>query len=120
MSFLSTNKNYKRLYSAPLDVTSVFDTKSELDEYLNNPTAYVGQVISCKETDLVYLIKSDKTLLEIGKKEEPVIQNGMMIHSASDDKYYYYDNSTIIRPCTHRSGSGRRKNNRWYHHPRFG
>ena len=91
MSFLSTNKNYKRLYSAPLDVTSVFDTKSELDEYLNNPTAYVGQVISCKETDLVYLIKSDKTLLEIGKKEEPVIQNGMMIHSASDDKYYYYD-----------------------------
>ena len=93
MSFLSTNKNYKRLYSAPLDVTSVFDTKSELDEYLNNPTAYVGQVISCKETDLVYLIKSDKTLLEIGKKEEPVIQNGMMIHSASDDKYYYYDNA---------------------------
>lgn len=93
MSFLSTNKNYKRLYSAPLDITSVFDTKSELDEYLNNPTAYVGQVISCKETDLVYLIKSDKTLLEIGKKEEPVIQNGMMIHSASDDKYYYYDNA---------------------------
>ena len=93
MSFLSTNKNYKRLYSAPLDVTSVFDTKSELDEYLSNPTAYVGQVISCKETDLVYLIKSDKTLLEIGKKEEPVIQNGMMIHSASDDKYYYYDNA---------------------------
>ena len=93
MSFLSTNKNYKRLYSAPLDVTSVFDTKSELDAYLSNPTAYVGQVISCKETDLVYLIKSDKTLLEIGKKEEPVIQNGMMIHSASDDKYYYYDNA---------------------------
>ena len=93
MSFLSTNKNYKRLYSAPLDITSVFDTKSELDAYLSNPTAYVGQVISCKETDLVYLIKSDKTLLEIGKKEEPVIQNGMMIHSASDDKYYYYDNA---------------------------
>ena len=93
MSFLSTNKNYKRLYSAPLDVTSVFNTKLELDEYLSNPTAYVGQVISCKETDLVYLIKSDKTLLEIGKKEEPVIQNGMMIHSASDDKYYYYDNA---------------------------
>lgn len=91
MSFLSTNKNYKRLYSAPLDLTSVFDTKSELDAYLSNPTAYVGQVISCKETDLVYLIKSDKTLLEIGKKEEPVIQNGMMIHSASEDKYYYYD-----------------------------
>lgn len=94
MPFLSTNKNYKRLYSAPLDTTSVFNTKAELDIYVASPTSYIGQVITCIEENKVYFIDSKSALKEIGKvTAEEVIYDGTIVYSPSSDEYSYWDST---------------------------
>ena len=94
MPFLSTNKNYKRLYSAPLDTTSVFNTKAELDAYVASPTSYIGQVITCIEENKVYFIDSRSALKEIGKvTAEEVIYNGTIVYNPSSDEYSYWDST---------------------------
>lgn len=54
VQFISTNKNYKRLFNAPLDPSIVQETYEEMLEYLNNPTCYVDQIIGCK--GVVYIV----------------------------------------------------------------
>ena len=45
--FISTNKNYKRLYNAPLDPSLVWDDINELREYLKDPTCYLNMIVGC-------------------------------------------------------------------------
>jgi hypothetical protein len=58
---------FKRLNSFPLDSSSVFQTLSGLQSYVQtNPSAYYGQICSVIETDSAYIIKGDGSLKQLG------------------------------------------------------
>lgn len=64
---ISVPKGYQRLDAFPLDATSVFGTLGELELYAStNGTAYAGQVCAVSSTGLVYVVQSDKSLLQLG------------------------------------------------------
>ena len=83
--FISTNKNYKRLYDAPIDPSLVWDDISKLREYLNDPTCYLDMIVGCngnayivvenngvKDLKLIGTINSDGTInnnLYVGSEE---------------------------------------------------
>ena len=72
-------KMYSRMGAYPLDATSVFNTKADLEAYINEAGsyAYAGQVVAVANGNVtdtthdddysLYIIKSDKTVQEIGK-----------------------------------------------------
>ena len=72
-------KMYSRMGAYPLDATSVFNTKEDLLEYINETGsyAYPGQVVAVANGDItntsqdddysLYIIRSDRTVQEIGK-----------------------------------------------------
>jgi hypothetical protein len=63
---ISVPKGYQRLDAFALDATSVFATLAELQTYAaTNGTAYAGQVCSVSGTAKVYVLQSDKSLLEL-------------------------------------------------------
>lgn len=65
--FISTNKNYKRLFNAPLDPTLSWDSESALREYLNDPTCYVDQIVGCLgKAYIIVEIDGVKDIQEIG------------------------------------------------------
>ena len=67
IQFISTNKNYKRLYNAPLDPSFVWDDISKLREYLNDPTCYVDQLVGCNGKAYIIIEKDGvKDIKEIG------------------------------------------------------
>jgi hypothetical protein len=64
---ISLPKGYLRLGDFPLDDSSVFDTFSDLQFYAaNNGTAYAGQICAVKDTGLVYIIRTDLSLSQVG------------------------------------------------------
>ena len=64
---ISVPKGYQRLGAFPLDASSVFATLAELQTYAStNGTAYAGQVCAVSGTGKVYVLQSDKSLLELG------------------------------------------------------
>ena len=66
MSTLPTGKPYGRLSDFPLDPTSVHGSYNEAATYASgSPVAYAGQVISVTNPPGVYLIRPDKTLLDL-------------------------------------------------------
>ena len=83
--FISTNKNYKRLYNEPLDPSLVWNDISKLREYLNDPTCYLDMRVGCngnayivvekngvKDLKLIGTINSDGTInsnLYVGNEE---------------------------------------------------
>ena len=83
--FISTNKNYKRLYNEPLDPSLVWNDISKLREYLNDPTCYLDMIVGCngnayivvekngvKDLKLIGTINSDGTInsnLYVGNEE---------------------------------------------------
>jgi hypothetical protein len=64
---ISLPKGYQRLGDFPLDASSVFDNFSELQTYAaSNGTAYAGQVCAVKDTGLLYIVRTDKSLSQVG------------------------------------------------------
>ena len=47
IQYTSINKNYKRLYDAPIDPSLVWDNITELRNYLNDPTCYSNMIVGC-------------------------------------------------------------------------
>ena len=47
IQYISTNKNYKRLYDAPIDPSLVWDNITALRNYLNDPTCYSNMIVGC-------------------------------------------------------------------------
>ena len=70
MAFLSTNKQFKRLYPASLDGTDTWDSYEELVAYAASPTSYVNQIIGCEGK--AYIIR----LNESGEKEVHPLMDG--------------------------------------------
>ena len=70
MAFLSTNKQFKRLYPASLDDTETWDSYEELVAYAASPTSYVNQIIGCEGK--AYIIR----LNESGEKEVHPLMDG--------------------------------------------
>ena len=70
MAFLSTNKQFKRLYPASLDGTDTWDSYEELVAYATSPTSYVNQIIGCEGK--AYIIR----LNESGEKEVHPLMDG--------------------------------------------
>lgn len=64
---ISLPKGYLRLGDFPLDESSVFDSFSALQTYAaTNGTAYAGQICAVKDTGLVYVIRTDLSLSQVG------------------------------------------------------
>ncbi len=64
---ISLPKGYQRLGDFPLDASSIFDNFSALQTYAaSNGTAYAGQVCAVKDTGLLYIIRTDKSLSQVG------------------------------------------------------
>ena len=105
--FISTNKNYKRLYNEPLDPSLVWDDISKLREYLNDPTCYLDMIVGCngdayivvekngvKDLKLIGTINSDGTInsnLYIGS-EEPTDDKIIVWIDTSDAEEGYTGN----------------------------
>ena len=105
--FISTNKNYKRLYNEPLDPSLVWDDISKLREYLNDPTCYLDMIVGCngdayivvekngvKDLKLIGTINSDGTInsnLYIGS-EEPTDDETIVWIDTSDVEEGYTGN----------------------------
>lgn len=105
--FISTNKNYKRLYNEPLDPSLVWDDISKLREYLNDPTCYLDMIVGCngdayivvekngvKDLKLIGTINSDGTInsnLYIGS-EEPTDDETIVWIDTSDAEEGYTSN----------------------------
>ena len=70
MAFLSTNKQFKRLYPASLDDTDTWDSYDELVAYATSPTSYINQIIGCEGK--AYIIR----LNESGEKEVHPLMDG--------------------------------------------
>ena len=105
--FISTNKNYKRLYNEPLDPSLVWNDISKLREYLNDPTCYLDMIVGCngdayivvekngvKDLKLIGTINSDGTInsnLYIGS-EEPTDDKTIVWIDTSDAEEGYTGN----------------------------
>lgn len=67
---LPLNKAHQRLYAGSSDSTFEHETYKAMEAYLNNKTAYIGQLLYCKERDQHYKIakgENNKMVLkEIG------------------------------------------------------
>ena len=64
---ISLPKGYQRLGDFPLDASSVFDSFADLQTFAaSNGTAYAGQVCAVKDTGLLYIIRTDKSLSQVG------------------------------------------------------
>jgi len=64
---ISLPKGYQRLGNFPLDASSVFENFAALQTYASsNGTAYPGQVCAVRDTGLVYIIRADLSLTQVG------------------------------------------------------
>lgn len=64
---ISLPKGYQRLGDFPLDASSVFDNFTALQTFAaSNGTAYAGQVCAVKDTGLLYIIRTDMSLSQVG------------------------------------------------------
>lgn len=85
---LPINKTQKRLYAASSDSTFEHEDLASMKEYLNNPTAYFGQLLYCKATDTHYRIAQDgqggKELREIGSSTGVSSDNFKILNSVQD------------------------------------
>jgi hypothetical protein len=64
---ISLPKGYQRLGDFPLDASSVFENFAALQTYASsNGTAYAGQVCAVRDTGLVYIIRTDLSLSQVG------------------------------------------------------
>lgn len=73
--FISTNKNYKRLYGSPLDPSLVWDDISKLREYLNDPTCYTNMIVGCSGKAYIVVEKNGvKDLEVIGNTSDLIIE----------------------------------------------
>lgn len=109
--FISTNKNYKRLYNAPLDPSLVWDNMSELREYLKDPTCYLNMIVGCsgkayivvekngvKDLEPIGTVSSEGTIngsLYIGS-EEPTDDVMVWIDTSDTNEEYSRDISDLI------------------------
>jgi hypothetical protein len=65
MAYITLPVNFFRLYSEPLDTTSVFTAYEELTSYAaTSPVAYSGQICSVKDQG-VYFLNTDKTVTKL-------------------------------------------------------
>ena len=88
MAHFSVNKAFDRLFPGPLDNTSVFATKKDLDNYVagfnnnSNGVPYAGQIVYCVEgEDHLFVIEQDE---EEGLKLSKIGLTGEKGESAFD------------------------------------
>ena len=116
--FISTNKNYKRLYDAPIDPSLVWDDISKLREYLDDPTCYLDMIVGCngnayivvenngvKDLKLIGTVNSDGTINNnLGQPDSTgQIKAGSISATTTIKAYrgyfgYCSDNATIPTP----------------------
>lgn len=53
---------FSRTFEGPLDVDQVFDTITGLQEYLENPARFAGQIATCKEKEgSLFILSNDRS-----------------------------------------------------------
>lgn len=71
VQFISTNKNYKRLYASPLDPSISWNTEEEMLNYLTDPTCYANQIMGCNgRAYIVVEVDGVKSVREIGDSKD--------------------------------------------------
>lgn len=100
--FISTNKNYKRLYDAPLDPSSVYDNIESLREYLKDPTCYIDQLVGCNGKAYIIIEKDGvKDIKEIGTVNSSGQVNGLLFIGdiePTDEQIVWIDTSEVDEP----------------------
>ena len=120
VQFISTNKNYKRLYASPLDPTISWNTKEEMLNYLTDPTCYVNQIMGCNGK--VYIVIETEGLKDV--KEIGTLDGSLedKINSKFDDvivdadesitKLIFMSEGNEVKTIEFESGSGSEVDNR--------
>lgn len=68
--------SFERQYAGPMDPTSTFATYAELQAYLQNPTCYPGQPVTCAETPgKIYIVNADSTDYDIAGGDLPIMSD---------------------------------------------
>ena len=106
--FISSNKNFKRLFDAPLDPTLSWESESALREYLNDPTCYVDQIVGClgkayiivevdgaKDIQEIGTISADNGRIYVGDSE-PSGEEDVWIDTSESDESYIDDLESAI------------------------
>jgi hypothetical protein len=63
---------FSRTFDGPLDVSLVFDTTADMNNYLLNPARYPGQIVACKQEEgKIFVLSNSKNswLLASGNQE---------------------------------------------------
>ncbi len=62
---------FKRQFSGPLDIDSVFETEEELNNYLTCDLRYPGMIVTCVELEgqIFILSKNRMSWISIGSSE---------------------------------------------------
>ena len=77
MANLEFPLQFKRQYAGSLDVDEVFKTRLEMEEYLNDPVRYPGQVVTCLEEEgSIFILNKDRDKW-ISSKLVAVTQNNL-------------------------------------------
>ena len=90
---------YKRQYSAPLDVDLNFQTDVEMQTYLTSPRRYAGQIVSCNEfEDSVFILNvamdawikigGGTTINSIVDKTYSELESMISLNELSPGQYY--------------------------------
>lgn len=123
---------FSRTFDSPLDVSLVFDSVADMNNYLLNPARYAGQIVACKQEEGKIFVLSnsrDSWLLASGNQEsedkhlvyvinhktEEIIEHNMgkkpavqVINSAGEmclaDIQHIDNNTTKLIFLTHFSG----------------
>jgi len=77
--------SYKRLFSGPLDVDTVFNTINEAIAYANSPTSYINQVIGVTTdngSNKAYIINSNKELKALALQDD--VNSAQLVYSLPD------------------------------------
>ena len=76
---------FKRQYKAPLDPDTTFATLDEMTAYLSSGNKFAGQIVSCVETDMIYVLNSEENeFIPVYDEASPV--NVQRLFLAEGDK----------------------------------
>ena len=102
--------SFTRQYLGSLDSSLLYQTKVDLNNALSEPTNYAGMIVSCVETNLVYILNSTKTAwIEVGGSGLTMVDDySQLPPTMTSDAIYFvknsYEDTTVSPSITYNSG----------------
>lgn len=103
--------SFIRQYSdSPLDASLLYQTKVDLNNALSEPTNYAGMIVSCVETNSVYILNSTKTAwIEVGGSGMVIVDDYSQLPTTmTSDAIYFvknsYEDTSVTPSVTYSNG----------------